>query len=249
MIWLETQKFWIPLALAIVVVLSALITVIFNGKSEKIRLIPLKVISVTIIIAEIIKLINIYNINGFIPNWNLPFQFCSMFLVWFFMAAFFGGKVGKAGRSLSFVCGVMALIVFMIGPTSVIGNATDNLSLTFSNYANLHAFFYHFIIVLFPILVITLKLYKPKFSDWKLIAIPFYIYALASTIMANVYNENYIMILENTVLDFPNIIIEKVHYFAYLAFMYAFSAIFILLILYISSTIVRICVSRKRLKL
>jgi hypothetical protein len=229
--WTDTQEFCFPITIIVIVVLTIILTFLLKNKSERIKLIPLKFISLLLIIAEIVKLVRIYNSVGLIPSQYWPFQFCSMFLVWFFIASFFKGKIGKAGLATSFVCGVMAFICFMISPVSVIGNATDNLSLVWSNFDNLHTFFYHWLIVLFPILIVALKLYNPKFSDRKFVLIPFYIYATVSVIMANKYEQNYIMILRNTVIDWPNHIIIDAGYWAYLLFMYAFALLSILLVL------------------
>jgi len=229
--WTATQKFWFPIAMCVIVVLAIVLSLLLKNKNEKIKLIPLQFISVLLIVGEIVKLVRIYRLEGVISSHYWPFQFCSMFLLWFFIAAFFKGKVGRAGMATSFVCGVMAFTCFMISPTSVIGSATDNLAFTWSNFPALHAFFYHWLIVLFPVLIVSLKLYNPKFTDNGSVLLPFFIYGTAAVIIANKYEQNYMMVLRNTVLEWPNQIIVEYGYYAYLAFMYAFAALAMLFIL------------------
>ena len=116
------------------------------------------------------------------------------------MASYFKGKIRTVGYFCSYVKGLCFLFGFIILPLTIIGNATDNLSFTYSNFSNLHTFYYHFAVVLFFALQISLKMPYPTLKNIKSTAIPFFSWMIIASIVANLLNTNFSNLLFNNVI-------------------------------------------------
>ena len=183
---------WVlPLALGIVIVLTILITLLLKNKSDKIKQIPFITIAVILLVMEAIKQ---YLAFPSYSLWNVPLHFCSLFMVWFSLAAFSKGKAKEVFYSLAVACGFLFLVVFYFNPKSVIGNSSENV---FGSFGSFHTFFYHHFITLFTLLAITLKQYKPKYKHIKWLLVSLSIYFVIADTFAHVLNTNYASLLYN----------------------------------------------------
>ena len=142
--WSSSQIVVLPLVLIIVIALAVIISYLTRNKSELIKRIPLIVIASVMLILEVVK--QIYNMVIGYNLWTLPFHFCSLFLYFYPLASFFKGKTAEFGKTMSYVCGTLFLLLFYIDPTSIIGNSCDEIFATFSSF---HTFTYHHLIILF----------------------------------------------------------------------------------------------------
>ncbi|MGD9900918.1 MAG: hypothetical protein AB7S44_00020 [Spirochaetales bacterium] len=223
--WTESQNEVFPLAFGIIIVVAIALGLLLKNKSEKIKNIPLLIITVLIIVAEIVKQVRAIEAGyGF---WSIPLHYCSTFLIWFSMATFFKGKVKDAGQKISLLTGLAFLVGFIIGPSTIIGNATSNLTWSWSNFGNLHTFYYHFAVVLFVALQIAFKHPFPTIKDLKRIGIPFFSWMIVSAIVANLLNVNFSNLLYSNI-GFMDSIRINYGYPIYLASMFiAFFSIFV----------------------
>ena len=223
--WSVSQTRVFPIAYVTVILIAVIIGVLLHNKNDKIKNIPFFVITSLLLITEVIK--QVKSIQVGYNSWDIPLHFCSMFLLWFSMASFFRGNTKKVGHYISYVTGFAFLIAFIIGPTTIIGGATDNLTFTLSNFDALHTFYYHFAVVLFFLLQISLRIPYPTLQNLKEVAIPFFSWMAFAAIMANVTNTNFSNLLYNNVL-FMQSIKDSFGYIPYLISM--FFVFFILLI-------------------
>lgn len=215
--WTESQQQIFPIALLSILIIAITLGYLLKNKSDKIKNLPFLLITIVLIIFEIIKQIkSIYTGYTF---WSLPLHYCSMFLFWFSLASFTKGNLIKVGHGITFLTGIGFFIAFLLNPSPIIGSATDNLMLSFSNFGNLHTFYYHFAIILFLALQITLKTYKPLLKDFKLTVIPFAIWMVIATICANLLNTNYTNLLTSNITFMENLRISYGYIF-YLSSMF-----------------------------
>ena len=198
--WSSSQIEVLPIALVVVIALSVIIPYLTRNKSELIRRIPLIVIASIMLILEVVK--QIYNIVIGYNLWTLPFHFCSLFLYFYPLASFFKGKTAEFGKTMSFVCGTLFLLLFYIDPTSIIGNSCDEIFATFSSF---HTFTYHHLIILFYLILLISKLYHPSKFFFLYGAIGIAIYGIVAVPLAHILNVNFCNILHNSIAILENI--------------------------------------------
>jgi hypothetical protein len=215
--WTVSQTKVFPIAFGVVILIAFVLGILLRNKSNKIKNTPFVIIAAILLIAEAIKQIRAFE-AGY-NNWSIPLHYCSMFLLWFSMASFFNGKVKRAGHAISYVTGFAFLIGFLIGPSTIIGNATDNLTFAWNNFGSIHTFYYHFGIVLFFALQITMRIPFPTLKNLKEVAIPFFSWMAFASIIANLTNTNFSNLLYNNI-GFMQQIQEKLGYVPYLLMMF-----------------------------
>jgi uncharacterized membrane protein YwaF len=213
MVWTNSQKIVLPIAIAIIIAISTILSILLNKKSEKIKIIPFMVISLILITLEVVKQIKAI---GSYSSWTIPLHFCSTFLVWYAIAAFGKGRVREIGYSLSYVSTILFLIGYLTNPGTIIGNSNEHILLDFDSF---HTFIYHNLLILFLALSIGLKMYKPSLKDVKWIVISFAIYFATATIIANMLDTNYANLLFNNFPPMESLRL-KVTYPIYLLAMY-----------------------------
>lgn len=195
--WTESQNLVFPIAYGSIILIAILLRFLLKNKSQIVKNIPFAIIATMIVIAEIVK--QIVNIEAGYSFWSIPLHFCSTFLVWFSLAGFFKGKTREIGHQVSFVTSFAFLIGFITGPTTIIGDATNNLTFVWSNFGNLHTFYYHFAVVLFFALQIALSVPIPTLKNLKNVAIPFFSWMILATIVGNILNVNFSNVLNNNI--------------------------------------------------
>ena len=94
--WTDADKKILPIAILIVINLTLIIHIIFRKKSDKIKNIPLIVIAATMLIMEVAK--QTISIRRGYDLWHVPLHFCSLFLYWYPLMAFFKDEKIKLYR-------------------------------------------------------------------------------------------------------------------------------------------------------
>ena len=79
--WSNINKIVLPIVLAIIIIIAAILGVLLKKKSEKIRAIPLQIIAGVILVLEIIKQVMAL-IDGY-SMWTFPLHYCSLFVFFF----------------------------------------------------------------------------------------------------------------------------------------------------------------------
>lgn len=184
----------LPVALIVIVAITVGLYFLLKNKSENIRRIPLIVIAATILVLEVVK--QIINICEGYSLWAIPLHFCSLFLFFFAFASFFKGKFAEFGKTMSFVCGTLFLLLFYINPTSIIGDSCKNI---FASFSSFHTFIYHHFIILFYFIMLSLGLYQPTKMSLLHPIIGICGYAAIAIPMAYALNVNFCNILTSNI--------------------------------------------------
>ena len=192
--WTKSEGVVLPIALAVCLVLAVVISVLTAKKSEKIRRIPLMILAIVVFGLEIAK--QTLSARGGYNLWSIPLHFCSLFLYFFPLAGFFGGKVGQFGRTMTFTCGSFFLLLFYFNPSTVIGSACDNI---FGSFSAFHTFTYHHIIILFYLIMVMSRLYHPSKKDFLYVFVGISVYAVVAISMAHILNVNFCNILRSNI--------------------------------------------------
>ena len=188
--WTNADLVVMPISLGIMILTTVLLCFLLRNKSEKIKNIPLSVITITLIVLEIVKQIKCA-INGY-ELWAIPLHFCSTFLIWFPLAQFGKGWVKRLGQTMSFVGGILLIALMYIKPYTIIGNSPE---LVLREFRFEHTFIFHHLVILYIFLMLGLKLYSPKLKDYKYSLIGITIYATYAIPLAHILNINYCNIL------------------------------------------------------
>lgn len=144
-------------------------------KSEKIRLIPIHIISGLLVILEIIKQVKSVS-NGY-DLYHLPLHFCGMFVFLFPAFSLCRGKSEYVARLLTTISGLMMIGVMTIMPNVVYGD--DDIINFFTSFWAFHTVIFHNIVLLGILLIFTLNLFKPRYqNDYKIVFISYTIYCL-----------------------------------------------------------------------
>lgn len=150
--WSESDKLALPILFVVIVGVSILLHFILKNKSEKIKQIPLHIVSAALIILEIIKQIY-FAANGIYTKNTLPIHFCSFIVVIIAFAQFLPSKVAKWFDAPSVVFPLIAIILVIVHPRSMIGNSSATM---FNSFPNFHAFYFHALVIAYPILKLSL---------------------------------------------------------------------------------------------
>lgn len=201
MTWTKNEIIVMPLALIITIFLAIFICKITKNKDEKIKFIPLQIISITMVVLEIIKQILSFE-NGKYKTWSTPLHFCSMFMFIFVLASFSKGTLKKFGLALSNAFSAIFFALFYVSPSGIIGNACDNI---FANFFTFHTFIYHHLIILFFLIMIISKLYIPQIKDFSYVSIGLTTYIAIALPMAHILNVNFCTILYSNIPIMENI--------------------------------------------
>ncbi len=192
--WSNSEKIVLPIALIIVLVAAFLISFLLRKRDEKIKRIPLMILTVITLVLEIVKqilgIINGYNL------WNIPLHFCSLFLYFYPLASFFKGKVREFGSTMCIVSATLFLLLFYTNPSSIISSSCDNI---FESFSTFHTFIYHHIILLFYFLLIFSQLYRPSTRDYIYNLIGIGGYALVAIPTAHLLNVNFCSLLKSVI--------------------------------------------------
>ena len=152
--WSDMDFAVLPATLLIIILISLFLHAILKNKSDRIKEIPLIVITCILLVLEVIKQVREFK-SGY-DYWAIPLHFCSLFLYFYPLAVFAKGKIKDFGKTMSLVCSSLMFIMFYINPDSIIGRGTTANFLT--SYGLFHTFMYHHLVVLFLVLSIMLNL-------------------------------------------------------------------------------------------
>jgi len=191
--WTRDECIVLPITLLVIVILSLTMFVLLRKKSEKIRQMPLIIITIIILILEVVKQVVSYK-NGY-SLWSIPLHFCSLFLYFYPLAVFAKGKVKEFGKTMSLVCSLLMFALFYINPGTIIGDSCSVMN----DFANFHTFVYHHLVILFLFISLLLNFYKFKKQNFIHVLIGFTIYAVVMLPFAYILQTNFCNILESNI--------------------------------------------------
>lgn len=188
--WTQSELIVLPIAFICMLAITIATSIWLKNKSDKIKNIPLSIIAILLFVLEIAK--QIINIVQGYTWWTLPLHFCSFFFVWYPLAQFTKGKWQEIFKTIAFVWGFFLTIAFYVSPQPIIGNATDSI---FASFSTAHTFFFHHLAILYFMLTLGLKLYKPKYEHIIYGLCCLLIYAIIAIPCAYIFDTNFCNIL------------------------------------------------------
>lgn len=192
--WTKDEAIILPIMFVLMVGITIFLSIILKNKSDKIKNIPLLIITIIMLVLEVIKQI-LSIINGY-SLWVVPLHFCSFFMVWYSLSQFLKNKYRDFFKGISFIWGFFLFIAFYIYPSSIIGNSTSNI---FESFFSFHTFIYHHLAIMYFLLSIGLKTYRPKYSDSIKITICLICYAIIAIPLAFILDVNFCNILSSNI--------------------------------------------------
>ncbi len=193
-IWSKSDILVLPIALLTIILITTLLWFVLHNKTEKIRKIPLIVITCLMLLLELIKQIKAI-VDGY-DYYTLPLHFCSLFIYFFPLSVFAKGKLQQFGKTMSFVCSLWLFLLFYVNPDSIIGNATQNL---FASFGTFHTFFYHHLAMLYLPVGLSLKLLNLYKESLIHVLIGLMLYAIIAVPVAHLTGANYCNILVSNI--------------------------------------------------
>lgn len=179
----------LPSFLVVFIVLGLIFRKIL--KTEKSRRIVFIVIGTLIFTLEVVKQIYCAFATDY-DYWKLPLHFCSLYVVLYPLAHWFGVKCSKIFKPLAFVYSVMGAVLLYAFPSVLLGDTAQNI---FGSFVNFHGFVFHNLIPLYLVMSICLNDYKAKLTDCVNCAVGILVYASYAIPSAYYFNVNYVNIL------------------------------------------------------
>lgn len=184
----------LSISAGVILVIALILGFLLRNKSDKIRKIPLLVITIILLALEVVK--QILSIATGYSFWALPLHFCSTYFIWFSLAHFTKGKFQKAMQSVAFVASLYLVALFYFDPVSIIGHACSNVFETFFTF---HTFFFHHLVLLYFVLTIALKQVDLKLSHSIHFLVSMAIYYAVAVTCAHLLQVNYMNILTSSI--------------------------------------------------
>ena len=200
--WTYTHVITLLPALVVFIVSSVALGVWLKNSEEKIRLIPIHIITVLLVFLEIIKQIKSIVLGYDLAD--LPMYYCSLFLVLYVMTSLYKGKHKDCVRVLTVTTGVTLLATMLVMPDMIYSSgAVKNM---FHDFDDFHTVVYHNLVLLGTALLIALDFCKMNIKKDYLVSIIFYVsYCFVAAPVANLLNVNYNKFVNNSVGFVENI--------------------------------------------
>ena len=195
MFWTKEHVYTLIPTMVIEIILAIVIGHFMKGKSDKVRMIPIKIIAVILLLLEVWK--QIYSIINGYDLYRLPFHFCSLFLFFVPIAAFYDGKYKDIFRLLSIVISTCLFLFMTIYPNIVYSGDSIISSLNFITFKggwfiDFHSWVFHGLALFLFFLFVALDVCNlNKKKDLKIIVIAFSIYCLIVGPFSQIVKTNY----------------------------------------------------------
>lgn len=214
MVWTDSEKIALPIALLIVFIITIIVYLLTKNKSNKIKKLPLFIVSSIMLCLEVVK--QILAISDY-SYWSIPLHFCSFFLFWTLLATFSkNDNWSKMGYNMSVVFGILFLLLFYINPSTIIGSSSENILQSFSSF---HTFVYHHLMILFVFLTFSQSQFKPKTNHAIRIFVLYTSYAVLAIAFAHLLQVNFTNLLSSNI-PFMQAVLDNFGIVVYTTIMY-----------------------------
>ena len=185
-VWNKSEMIILPLMLLFILLITIILGLLLKNKSQKIKSLPLLVLSIIVLVLEITK--QIENIVDGFSWWAIPLHYCSLFVFFFPLAQFGNEKLKTIFKPVAFTTATCMFLLFYFQPSNIIGSACDNV---FDSFSSFHTFTFHHLIILYFTLSISLSNYKPQKNDFKYLLIVMFCYTIIGITASHLTNTNY----------------------------------------------------------
>ena len=188
-LWTLTHLYQILPTFLVFAVLSFVAAKTLGRLDKKYRYIPLQVIAVSLLVLEVMKQINAAR-DGSYDLYALPFHYCSLFLYFLPIHAFYHGKHSHITDAISFGCLASMTLEMIIMPAVIYSDG--NIKNFFGSFGDFHTVAFHNLVVLYLMLTVALRLYEFRTRhDMKVMSIGLGIYVAIATIMSYTLKVNF----------------------------------------------------------
>lgn len=221
-------------SMAVMVLLTVGLNLLLGKKELKIRMIPFQVIAVLLLILEVGKQAMSFS-RGY-DLYHIPLHFCSLFLLFLPLMAFYRGKHrAKLFAATTSMCVAMFLLM-AVYPALIYSG--QNVLQFFKDYLSFHTVAFHNLVMFATMLIFGLKLYQPieQKKDMGFIAVCMVIFSVLAATFSQVLKTNYanfyqcnIPPLENIRLTLQGVLGYGISQALYVAILLALHILFLLL--------------------
>ncbi len=187
-LWTMWHVYTLLPTLAVFAILAVLIGLWLKNKDEKIRMIPIQVISVVLVVLEIAK-----QIYGLCTGYNLywiPLHYCSLFVYLIPLFAFWKGRGKNFIRGVTVACCSALMLFLLIYPELIYGEG--HIVNFGKDFYSTHTVIFHNLVPFAFFLILALKLFTPQTKKDVLSSVIFFAgYSVFAGIMANVLKTNF----------------------------------------------------------
>ena len=218
MFWTRFRIYTLVPAFIIVILLSYFLSKKLRDKDEQTKLIPIKIISIVLLVLELCKQV-LSIIRGY-DLYHIPLHFCSLFLYFLPIAAFYKGKYKEYFRTLAAVVSACLYLFMCVYPLLIysdeaIMDIKNFFTGNVSSFFQLHAVLFHNIALL-PFLFFAFEdicKHDTK-RDIKIIIIGFAIYSVVSATIGNIFDINFNNFVHSNAPFLENLrlsLVDKLH--------------------------------------
>ena len=158
--WSKSDAIVLGVAILIIAVITTILTLTIRNSSEKIRKIPLHVITALIILLEVIRQV-LYLTKQYDCS-VIPLQFYNIVLLTFPFMIWGKGKLASIGNAMSIAVVSVCMLCLYLSPSGVLGSGTT--ASLFSNFDSFYLVMYYNLSILFFTISFALRLFDYDMS-------------------------------------------------------------------------------------
>lgn len=186
-LWTAEHAKTLPPAVAVMIIIAAILRKVLK-KDEKIRMIPIQVLTCLLLLLEVGKQV-MSLVQGY-DLYCLPFHFCSLFLYVMPVMSFYRGKHRHAVFAVSTALCASVFLLMLIYPALIYG--AGNIQNFFNGYFDFHTVVFHNIVMFLFVLIVALELHEPApKGDNKPLVLFTLCFCAVSASMAHILKTNY----------------------------------------------------------
>ena len=155
-LWTAEHAMTLPPAVVAMIIIALILRKVLK-KDEKIRMLPIQILSCLLLVMEVGKQV-LSLVEGY-DLYCLPFHYCSLFLYVMPVMSFYRGKHRNAVFAVSTALCASVFLLMMIYPALIY--SADNVLNFFNGYFDFHTVAFHNIVVFLFILIIALDIHPP----------------------------------------------------------------------------------------
>ena len=228
-LWTWTHFYTVIPAFIVFIIAAFVVGKLMKNKSEKIKYIPLQVITVLLLGLEVGK--QIVSLDGGYNMYSLPFHYCSLFLYLLPLHSFYRGRFRAQVGAVSFACLSSLFFFMLVMPAIVYSDAA--IKEMGSSFMQFHTVVFHNLVCLYFLLVVAMRLYDFRTKrDLTLMAGFLGVYVVVAAILAHTLKVNFHNLYQCNLGFVEEIRLSLIEAIGWPAQLIYVSAIFVLTILF-----------------
>ena len=186
-LWTAEHAMTLLPAVAVMIIIALILRKVLK-KDEKIRMIPIQILTCILLVMEVGK--QALSLAQGYDLYCLPFHFCSLFLYVMPVMSFYKGKHRQAVFTVSTALCASVFLLMMIYPALIY--SADNVLNFFNGYFDFHTVAFHNIVIFLFILIIALDIHVPAPKGYSKPIIIFVLcFCVVSASMAHILKTNF----------------------------------------------------------